>query len=80
MTLLDKILFLADMVEPGRVFEGVDALRQAALSSSSEIALNHALLLAIRHNICYIKEKGEQLHPASLRALEALERELGIQQ
>lgn len=80
MTLLDKILFLADMVEPGRVFDGVDILRQAALSSSSEIALNHALLLAIRHNICYIKEKGEQLHPASLRALEALERELGIQQ
>lgn len=73
MTLLDKILFLADMVEPGRTFEGVDALRRGALSARSEIALNHALLLAIEHNICYIKKKGEQLHPASLRALQALE-------
>lgn len=73
MSLLDKVLFLADMVEPGRSFEGVEVLRQAALSARSEKELDCALLLAIRHNICYIKGKGEQLHPASVRALEALQ-------
>ena len=76
MTPLDKLLFLADMVEPGRSFEGVETLRQKALCASSQKELDSALLLAIRHNICYIKEKGERLHPASLRALETLEKEI----
>lgn len=76
MTPLDKLLFLADMVEPGRSFKGVETLRQKALCARSQKELDSALLLAIRHNICYIKEKGERLHPASLRALKTLEQEI----
>lgn len=80
MTPLDKLIYLADMLEPRRRFKGVEALREKALSAHTMKELDYALLLAIRDNICYIKKEGEQLHPASLRALQALERELDIHQ
>ena len=75
MSLLDKILFLADMVEPGRHFEGVQQIRQAALSARNVKELDMAMMLAFRHNLCYIDTNHQPLHPASLRAMETLEKQ-----
>lgn len=61
MTSLDKIIYLADMIEPSRDFEGVAELRK-------EKDLDNAILLALQRSICYIKSNGGVLHPASLRA------------
>jgi nicotinate-nucleotide adenylyltransferase len=75
MSLLDKILFLADMVEPGRHFEGVQQIRQAALNARNLEELDMAMMLAFRHNLCYIDTNHQPLHPASLRAMETLEKQ-----
>ncbi|MBQ1820820.1 MAG: nicotinate (nicotinamide) nucleotide adenylyltransferase [Clostridia bacterium] len=65
MTLLDKIIYLADMIEPSRSFEGVDEIRNA--STPDEM-----MRLALLRSIWYIKENGSQIHPATLRALHDL--------
>ena len=75
MSLLDKILFLADMVEPGRHFEGVQQIRQAALNARNLEELDMAMMLAFRHNLCYIDTNHQPLHPASLRVMETLEKQ-----
>jgi predicted HD superfamily hydrolase involved in NAD metabolism len=61
MNVLAKIIFLADFIEPGRVFSGVDRLRQLA-----DTDLDHALIAAYDHTILYIVERGNILHPATV--------------
>ena len=65
MTTLDKVIYLADMIEPGRSYPGVDDLR-------AEPDLNKATLLALRRTMEYVKIRGFAAHPASLRAMNAL--------
>ena len=61
MSSLDKLIYLSDLIEPGRSYPTADKLR--ALSSPDE-----AILLALQENLCYIKRSGKQMHPATLRA------------
>jgi nicotinate-nucleotide adenylyltransferase len=63
MTLLDKIIYLADMIEPSRSYDGVDQIRNAS-------SLDEMMRLALLQSIWYIKEKGNAIHPATLRALQ----------
>lgn len=63
MTLIDKILFLADSIEPARSYEGVDYMRQVA-----EQDLNRAVLMNFDRSITYIIEKGFFLHPQTVAA------------
>ena len=63
MTLLDKVIYLADMIEPSRSYEGVDRIRQAD-------TIDEMMRLALLRSIWYIKEKGNPIHPATLRALQ----------
>lgn len=63
MTLLDKIIYLADMIEPSRSYDGVDQIRNAS-------SLDEMMRLALLRSIWYIKEKGNAIHPATLRALQ----------
>ena len=65
MTVLDKVIYLADMVEPSRCYEGVDQIRQAD-------SIDEMMRLALLRSIWYIKEKGNAIHPATLRALQSL--------
>lgn len=57
MTLLDKIIYIADYVEPLRNFDGVDKLRKSVQND-----LNEALLLCCNNTINYVISKGELLH------------------
>lgn len=64
MSLLEKIIYLADYIEPGRVFDGVDLLRKVAFNKS----LDEALLIAIDNTIKYILSKGQLIHIDTIKA------------
>ena len=53
MSKLDKIIYLADMIEPSRDFSGVEELRNV-----SKDDLDKAMLNALTHTIKYLLEKG----------------------
>lgn len=65
MTKLDKILFLADAIEPGRNYPCVEELRKAD-------SLDSAVLLALSRSLCYILNNGGRIHPATRRAIDDL--------
>ncbi len=62
MSLLDKILYLADYIEPGRDYEGVSEIRKLA-----ENSLEQALLAAVDNTIRSVLRRGLLLHPDSVR-------------
>lgn len=61
MTLLAKIIYLADVIEPGRSFPGVDELRNVA-----DRDLNQALLIAYDQSIKFILAKHGLIHPDTI--------------
>lgn len=67
MTPLDKIIFLADFIEPGRDYPGVDALRLLAKTD-----LNRAVLAACDQTISFLLEERRLLHPATIEGRNAL--------
>ena len=64
MTLLDKIIFVADAIEPNRAGKDVDEARHAA-----EYDLDAALPLALRVKTRYITAFNGTLHPDSVQML-----------
>ncbi len=62
MTLLEKVLYLADLVEPGRDFDGVEKLREIAFTG-----LEPALLAAVDQTIQSVIRRGMLLHPRSVQ-------------
>jgi len=67
MTRLDRIIFLADYLEPTRQFEGLNELRDIAERDLGQ-AFREALVMKVR----YIRSLGRRLHARSLRALAAV--------
>lgn len=63
MTLLDKIVFLADYIEPGRKFSGVDELRRIAGEN-----LDMAVVKAFDNTIDYVISQGMLLYEKTVRA------------
>ncbi|MCB6993717.1 bis(5'-nucleosyl)-tetraphosphatase (symmetrical) YqeK [bacterium 210820-DFI.6.37] len=67
MSLLEKIVYLADAIEPGRAYPGVDEIRKIA-----EQSLDQACLRSMEHSIAYIRERGLFLHPDTVNACNEL--------
>lgn len=63
MSMLEKIIFLSDLIEPERCFPGVDELRIKAFKS-----IDDALIDAFDSTIRYVLEKGSLLHPRTVLA------------
>lgn len=63
MSKLEKIIYLADAIEPGRSYPSVDLIRNAALHS-----LDKACLLSMEHSIEYIRTRGLFLHEDTINA------------
>lgn len=70
MTVLDKILFLADKTEPLRSYDGVDELREKAFHD-----LDGALLSAVEGEMEYCKAQGYPVHPKTMLLKKRLEKE-----
>lgn len=58
MTLLDKIVFLADYIEPGRAFTGVEEVRETAKEN-----LDAAVIDALRNTIFFLMKKSQAVYP-----------------
>lgn len=67
MTLLEKIIYTADYMEPNRDFDGVDKLRKLAFSD-----IDQAVCLGIKMSVDVLKKDGRSVSPDSLAALEDL--------
>lgn len=67
MTLLEKIIYLADYIEPSRDFPGVDKLRKVCYED-----LNKGLLLGLEMSIQEMTEMGNPVHRATVEARDAL--------
>lgn len=68
MTLLDKIIYLADFIEPGRSFSGVDTLRNLARQAS----INEVIMAAYDQSITFIVKSKGLLHPATVNGRNSL--------
>lgn len=67
MTLLEKIIYLADYIEPTRDFPGVEELRRRCYED-----LDAGLLLGLEMTIREMEERGAPIHPKTLEARDAL--------
>lgn len=61
MTALEKVIYLADAIEPRRKYQGVDLIRDLAFEN-----LDRALLLAVDHSINYVLMKRDPIHVNSV--------------
>ena len=67
MNLLEKIIYVADYMEPCRNFPGVEKLRELAFSD-----MDAALKLGLEMTLEHLKNLGDEVSPASREALEFL--------
>lgn len=61
MSKLEKIIFLADYIEPGRRFKEVEEVRRVA-----ENNLNQAVLRALDNTIVYLIKQSQKIYPLTL--------------
>jgi predicted HD superfamily hydrolase involved in NAD metabolism len=61
MSTLEKIIYIADYVEPLREFPGVEKMRQDVY-----VNLDSAMLYAFDSTIRYVIERGQMIHPYSV--------------
>lgn len=72
MTRLEKIIYLADVIEPNRKpYPGLEDLRALCMQD-----LDGAMHTALRMSLEHVREQGKPLHPDTLAALADYEPEL----
>ncbi len=64
MSLLEKIIYVADYMEPNRDFPGVEKLRELAFTDMDE-----ALKLGLEMTVTMLREQGREISPESMEAL-----------
>lgn len=67
MNKLDKIIYLADKLEPSRTYPGIEALRQTAY-----VDLDAGVLAVMRHTIDFVENKGGAVNRTTLEAIDML--------
>ncbi|TYS59195.1 HD domain-containing protein [Sutcliffiella horikoshii] len=63
MSTLDKVLYVADYIEPGRDFPGVEQVRESAKSS-----LDIAVIQAMKNTITYLLTRNQPVYPDTFHA------------
>ncbi|MEK5232631.1 bis(5'-nucleosyl)-tetraphosphatase (symmetrical) YqeK [Lysinibacillus sp. FSL K6-0232] len=61
MSRLEKIIFVADMIEPNRRFDGVDRLRKKAKKN-----LDKAVSACVRHTLAFLIDTKQPIYPLSI--------------
>ncbi|MCY7793174.1 bis(5'-nucleosyl)-tetraphosphatase (symmetrical) YqeK [Bacillus haynesii] len=67
MTLLEKVIYVADYIEPGRRFPGVEEVRTLA-----EEDLDSALIQALKNTIIFLISKNQAVYPETVATYNAL--------
>ncbi|MBU8684374.1 hypothetical protein CHCC20375_2250 [Bacillus licheniformis] len=67
MTLLEKVIYVADYIEPGRRFPGVEEVRTLA-----EEDLDLALIQALKNTITFLISKNQAVYPETVATYNAL--------
>ncbi len=67
MTLLEKVIYVADYIEPGRRFPGVEEVRTLA-----EDDLDLALIQALKNTITFLISKNQTVYPETVATYNAL--------
>ncbi|ADU29834.1 bis(5'-nucleosyl)-tetraphosphatase (symmetrical) YqeK [Evansella cellulosilytica] len=63
MTDIEKVVFLADYIEPGRTFRGVEEVREKAYKD-----LDHACFLALRNTVQFLVGVEKSIYPDTFEA------------
>ncbi|MCH5184960.1 MAG: bis(5'-nucleosyl)-tetraphosphatase (symmetrical) YqeK [Oscillospiraceae bacterium] len=63
MTVFEKIIYISDMTEPGRSFDGVEKIREAAFKN-----LDEGMLMGFDMTIIHSVKKRRCQHPATIYA------------
>lgn len=66
MSALEKLIFLADMLESGRDFEGVDALRRLFWKEKDNV--DECMQEALKSTIKFLEESGKEIYPLTREA------------
>ena len=69
MSTLEKVVYLADAIEPNRVYPGVDELRREA-----DEDLDKACLLSLKNTADFVRSAGKYLDEDTLHAKDYLEK------
>lgn len=67
MSRLEKVVYLADAIEPGRDYPGVDRIRRLAA-----LDLDEACLASIENTIKFVSSQGVYMDPDTIKAKEDL--------
>jgi len=67
MSTLDKVIYLADIIEPGRTFSGVKKIRALAQAD-----IDAAMIYALDEIMTFVQCRGLTLHPKSMEAYQYL--------
>ncbi|MGI5850427.1 MAG: bis(5'-nucleosyl)-tetraphosphatase (symmetrical) YqeK [Christensenellales bacterium] len=73
MTILEKIIYIADIIEPGRKFLDVKTIKKLAYRD-----IDAAMIFSLEHVMEFVRNKGFSLHPNSIEAYNELKRNGGI--
>ena len=63
MSKLEKIIYIADMIEPSRSFDGVEEIREATLK-----ALDNGVLLGLTHTMKFLLAKDSPIDINTVKA------------
>ncbi len=67
MSMLEKVIFIADKIEQGRKYDGVSELRKAAYED-----IDKAIIMSIESTVEYVKMKNAELDDDSIKTLKFL--------
>lgn len=67
MSLLDKVIYVADYIEPNRNFPGVERAREIAFED-----LDQALLFALKNTITFLIEKEQTVYPLTVKTYNSI--------
>lgn len=67
MTDLDKVIYLADYIEPGRKFPGIEEVRKCAWED-----LDYGCWMAAKNTVAFLMSKNQPIYPETFHAYNAL--------
>jgi len=71
MTQLDKVIFLADYIEPGRKFPGLEDVRQNSWED-----LDYGCWMASKNTVFFLMSKSQPIYPETFHAYNAFTKKI----